>query len=237
MNSKIAINNTLIKVRKLNEMLITIQESDDVVNKIEEKLISTNPQLKNKAENQLKANLQKVKNAQSDEEVKNILKSDESLSKLPDDAKINILDAVLYIHSYLRKLGHGVYFSYVFSNMLIHYHTIKFLVNGNINKQDIQDMIKRITEHPVKTVLFSFLKSFIVVIFHMVATVSTLGLYYIWLWILSYKYIKKLIAMDISNYDLTYTREPKKESLPLPPTMEESIRLIYNKYHNLQLIS
>lgn len=34
MNSKIAINNTLIKVRKLNEMLITIQESDDVVNKV-----------------------------------------------------------------------------------------------------------------------------------------------------------------------------------------------------------
>lgn len=120
---------------------------------------------------------------------------------------------------------------------LMYFLIIKFIINGNIDKQDLQDMIKRITEHPVKTVLFSFLKAYIAAIFHTFATIGTFGLYYIWLLVLSYKYIKKLITMDVSNYDLTYTREPKKESLPLPPAIEESIHLMYNKYKKLQLVS
>lgn len=231
--------NTVQKIQKLNEMATTLIETEDMVDKIEQKLLLKNPSEKQKAEKIFTMDIEKVKKAETDEDVKLILKSNESLSKLPDNARINIMDASIYIYSYFRRLGHGKFFSYLYANYILTFNVIKYLIDGDINKEQIIKIIKDITDKPKRTYLLVILKNYFSYIIMYIAAIATIGLFAVWLLILSYKYIKKMVAADIANYDLEYKLEPEKqeEPLSLPPAIEETINVMYNKYKKLQLIS
>lgn len=229
--------NTLQKIQKLNEMATTLIETDNILtNDVENKLLNKNPKAKQTAEQKIKQDIMNIQKAKSEDEVTYILKSDESLSLLPEDAKIRMLDALIYIYSYLRRLGYGRLSSYIFTRTLLYKNVCSFITNGQIDKQELQQVLKEITSSPTKTTLITILKS--IGYYALSLIIPILQLPYLWGIFQSIRYFIKILKTDITNYDLEYKIEPnKKQQLPLPPAIEETINVMYNKYKKLQLIS